>query len=1024
MDRSDPGVTPMRSPLARALGRARAGLHAAGTALRGHARSGAQPWAVASAVVALVIGLADPLLHRAEWLTFDLVMQAAARVQAARGPVQPQVIVAIDDASLQSLGRWPWPREVHARLIDRLHDAGSAAIGYDVMFSEPGTEPGDAALAAAVARHGRVVMPVSSARLGPTLDLSALLPLPALAGAAAGLGHTRLEPDADARVRRLHLEQRLGTGSWEAMPLVLARVQRASERAGRRAEDLPPWGAEPRMGTDAPWPAAVGGPGREVMLPGGQTEVRQVSAVQVLNDPQLAPALRGAVIWVGVTAQGLGHTIATPAATEGRLWSGVQWQAQVFEALQQARLIRPLDEPWCHAINLLPLLLLAGRQVACGRRCRFISPWMLPLPVLGSALALALFAVWVPAVGLSLGLALGWLLTRARDLSTARLALQRERGQADATLQAITDSVITVDTGGRVQYLNPSAERLVGCEPGVRRGQAVGDLLDWDPADARTLAQALAECLHEQRVVEVGPPLRLHGPSGLRLVRLIASPILASQRELGRHAGVAGLRWRGHDPVTGAVLALSDVTETRRAADRLQHEATHDALTGLPNRALLSERLQRAVQAAQAGGGGVALLFIDLDHFKRINDSLGHRHGDSVLKVVAERLQQCCLPHDTLARWGGDEFVALLEGVSGRDAVAARAAQMIESVKREFAIDQVEVACGCSIGIVMAPQDGTSVDSLLAMADTAMYRGKANGGKRHEFYASEMPAWTREWLALETRLRHGLDERSFVLHYQPQVDLRSGQLVGLEALLRWRQPDGELWSPARFLPATEENGLILEIGEWVIREATGQLARWRDQGLPLVPVSVNVSTRQCLDRRLVRVVADALRTSAVPAALLKLEVTESTAMADLGHLCALLGELRALGVQVAMDDFGTGFSSLSHLKNLRVDQIKIDPSFVRDISLDPNGAAIVRATIALAHGLGLPVVAEGVESREQMQFLTDHHCDIAQGYLYACAQDSHSVADLLRLSLATGIPLQTSTWRSSESMPVEAIVPA
>ncbi|MEY2655418.1 MAG: hypothetical protein RLZZ524_2446 [Pseudomonadota bacterium] len=450
--------------------------------------------------------------------------------------------------------------------------------------------------------------------------------------------------------------------------------------------------------------------------------------------------------------------------------------------------------------------------------------------------------------------------------------------------------------------------------------------------------------------------------------------------------------------------------EQQRSGLAHRRDATHDALTGLPNRALLIDRLQQALRAAQGGPRGVAVLYIDLDRFRRINDSLGPRQGDQVLRSVAARLQACLRSQDTLARWGGDEFVVLLDLAQDREVVAARAAQMIDAVTRELRVDSaeggpIEVACGCSVGIALAPQDGLAADALLAMADAAMHRAKARGGRRFEFHASGMPAWTREWLALETRLRHALSQDSFVLHYQPQVDLRSGRVVGLEALLRWRQPDGTLWRPARFLPIAEETSLILHIGEWVVREAIGQLARWRAQGLPLVPVAVNVSTRQCLDRRLVRVVAEALAAHRIAPALLKIEVTESAAIADQGQLRSLLAELRSIGVQVSMDDFGTGFSSLSHLRSFRVDQIKIDASFVRDISRDPNGAAIVRATIALAHGLGLPVVAEGVESDEQMAFLAEHDCDIAQGYLYAQALDRESIATLLHDRVADGLPM-------------------
>ncbi|MGY0194260.1 putative bifunctional diguanylate cyclase/phosphodiesterase [Leptothrix sp. BB-4] len=643
-----------------------------------------------------------------------------------------------------------------------------------------------------------------------------------------------------------------------------------------------------------------------------------------------------------------------------------------------------------------------------------------------SALTLWLGHVWIPTVGLTLGIALAAVLSRNRELRLARRALRHERSRANATLQAITDGVLTVDPSDRLRYLNPSAEKLCDQPAMQLLGHSVVRALPWQADDAQTLAEALERCRTTRRVVRVGEALRLATAAGDRRVQVVASPVFeqvgAATPVASRAAPDSRLPTDQGGRVIAVVLALSDVTDQLASAERLQRDATHDALTGLPNRALLSDRLQQAVLGANAGHRHVAILFIDLDRFKRINDSLGHRHGDEVLRTVAGRLQRCLRAHDTLARWGGDEFVVLLEDAHDREVVAARAAQMIDAVTREIRIESaetgaIEVACGCSIGIAMTPQDGQAADKLLAMADTAMYRGKARGGRRFEFYASEMPAWTREWLALETRLRHALEQNSFVLHYQPQVDLRSGQVVGLEALLRWRQPDGSLWRPARFLPVTEETSLILHIGEWVVREAIGQLARWRAQGLPLVPVSVNVSTRQCLDRRLVTVVAEALAEHRVAAGLLKIEVTESTAMADLGQLRSLLAELRAMGVQVSMDDFGTGFSSLSHLKNFRVDQIKIDPSFVRDISRDPNGAAIVRATIALAHGLGLPVVAEGVESEEQMAFLAEHDCDIAQGYLYAQAQDSLTIAALLRDRVAGGLPMSRARSLPAPSEP-------
>ena len=611
----------------------------------------------------------------------------------------------------------------------------------------------------------------------------------------------------------------------------------------------------------------------------------------------------------------------------------------------------------------------------------------------GGMPSLPSLSAWIGGTlaALAVGLSLYQRHQQARDLLLEALA------QADTTLQAVNDGVITLDARHRVRFMNPSAERLSGIDLDAALGRPVHDVLGLAPAERRRLEETLDQCLRTGAVVQMGRSLPVGPPGGARQVQCSASPVLTGLSHARHGKSNSGGAPSAGDS-TALVITLTDLTDSLLGAGHLQHEATHDPLTGLPNRALLADRFQHAIAGAQRDGSQVGLLFIDIDRFKRINDSLGHHHGDAVLQAIAQRLQAGCAPHDTVARWGGDEFVVLLEPAVNREVAAARAAQLIAAVAAEIQIDGVEIACGCSVGIVLAPQDGTRGDALIAMADAAMDRAKARGGMRFELHAAEVPGWTRAGLALETRLRHGLEDHCFELHYQPQVHVASGRAVGLEALLRWRQPDGELWAPSRFLAVTEETGLILAIGEWVVREAVAQIARWRDLGLPLLPVSVNVSARQCLDRSLVQIVASALADNAVPAALLKIEITESTAMADLGQLHSLLTDLRALGVGVAMDDFGTGYSSLAHLKRFPVDQIKIDPSFINDITHDPSGAAIVRATIALAHSLGVPVVAEGVESEEQMHFLTLHQCDIVQGYLHAMPQSAGDLAAYLRRS--------------------------
>ena len=962
-----------------------------------------RPWWLAVLVIGLLIGPGQLLLDRLDRWSWDFTGRLLHNT--AGNPVSDeQLIVAIDEVSLQALGRWPWPRSLHAELIDRIAAGGARAIGYDVPFGDAGPAVDDRRLAQSIRQSGRVLLPVVPVEGPRGQGVQAALPLPELQAVAGGIGHVDAELDADGLVRRLHLRAGLGDRCWEALPLTVWR--QADPAAARALFGAGPAG--PSAGSAANLPAGSVGctlsGGKpptwqrldERLLPPQRIELPRLSALQVLNDPQSARALAGRIVWVGVTARGLDQPVASSAALPGTTWSDVQWQAQGLHVLMHQQFVTPAGEWLTRLANLLPALLLAAwlvwRRAAPLRTGQLLL--ILPLPWLASLALLTGAQVWLPTMALTAGLLTVWLISRAADMQGARADLADAQGQADATLQAVADSVLSIDAQWRVRYLNPSAERLVGNELARVQGMHVMTLLRLAPRDSRVFEAALGTCLENQEVVHIQQPLRLDVASQPRLVRLIASPV--------RHRGQRPTQRNGEGndsaPSTRpeVVLALSDVTVEVEAGEQLRHETTHDNLTGLPNRTLLTDRLQHALTGLQRSQRSLAVMFVDLDRFKRINDSLGHRQGDAVLQEAARRLTECCRPHDTVARWGGDEFVVLLEDIPSREVVAALAGQMIDAVAAEFQLDGIAVECGCCIGIAMAPQDGRDADTLLALADTAMYRGKAHGGKRFEFYASEMPAWTREWLTIENRLRHGLEGRDFVLRYQPQVNLADGRPVGLEALLRWRQPDGDLWSPSRFISVVEETGLILSIGTWVIQEATRQLAAWREAGVPLVPVSVNVSARQCLDRHLVQVVTQALAAAQVPARLLKIEVTESTAMADLGHLTDLLTELRQIGVAVAMDDFGTGYSSLAHLKRFPIDVIKIDPTFIRDITTDANGAAIVRATIALAHGLGVPVVAEGVENTEQMRFLTEHHCDIGQGYLYAKPLSGDEVAEYLR----------------------------
>jgi diguanylate cyclase (GGDEF)-like protein len=554
-------------------------------------------------------------------------------------------------------------------------------------------------------------------------------------------------------------------------------------------------------------------------------------------------------------------------------------------------------------------------------------------------------------------------------------------------LQALTDAVLAVDPSGQVAYLNATArtwfapvdgetawpmqgsvDTSASAEALAHSGSAVPALshcLAPDSASAHLLAQTLTACRLSGAAVQASEPLRL---PDLPIDAAATASLMAAPRYLRLVASPAGADL--------TLLAFSDISDAVARRERLLHEARHDPLTGLPNRLLLAERLDDLIGRGQR----VALLLIDLDRFSRINEALGQRHGDAVLHAVAARLVEASPPGTSVGRWGGDEFVVLVDDHTPAHALRSVAERLLGAVAADQQVDGLTLQCTCSIGIASTLTDATEPEMLVAAAESGMRRAKALGGARCEWPAASRPAWTREVLVLEERLRLAIGSGGFVLHYQPQIDLKTRRPVGLEALLRWRQSNGDLWSPGRFLNVAEESGAILDIGAWVLREAASQMMIWRTQGLPPLPVSVNVSARQCRDSHLVDLVTQVLADTGLPPGLLKLEITETTAMSDVEQVRVLLGELRALGVGVSVDDFGTGYSSFAHLTRLPIDQIKIDQSFVHDVEQGPNGAAIVRATIKLAHELGVPVVAEGVESAGQMHFLASHACDIAQGY--------------------------------------------
>ena len=541
----------------------------------------------------------------------------------------------------------------------------------------------------------------------------------------------------------------------------------------------------------------------------------------------------------------------------------------------------------------------------------------------------------------------------------------------NAVMNSVADGIVLLDARGTVSWLSRSAEAIFDYPRDAAVGASVDLLLPPEAPGAGVLDRLGAAA----RAAPFEVPIRR------RSGELIPVEVEASAFEEGGRRTV--------------VLAVRDITVRQQTEETLRSLAYHDPLTGLPNRLLFHDRLSQAIERARRNRQLLTVMLVDLDRFKLINDSLGLATGDQVIKGVADRLVQALRKSDTVARLGGDEFMLLLLGTSGAEAAAKVAQKVLDCLRPPLAVDAHELTTSASVGIALFPHDGDDADGLVKNADNALSRAKEQGRDRYQFYTDDMNAAAFERLMLESRLRKALEQGELVLHYQPKVSLADGAVVGVEALLRWFHPDLGLVPPAEFIPLAEETGLIVPIGTWVLRTACAQLGRWHRSGHAGLQLAVNLSARQFQEPNLVATVAAAVREGALPAGALELELTESVIMRDAPETVRRLRELTALGIRLAIDDFGTGYSSLGYLKAFPIGALKIDRSFVRDVERDPNSAALARAIIALATSLKLKVVAEGVETREQLDLLRGFGCHEMQGYLFSRPLPAEELAGLL-----------------------------
>ena len=560
-----------------------------------------------------------------------------------------------------------------------------------------------------------------------------------------------------------------------------------------------------------------------------------------------------------------------------------------------------------------------------------------------------------------------------------------ENERAQVTLNSIGDAVLCTDSSGIVTYLNIVAENMTGWLRKEASGRPLADVFQIVDGITRRPAQnPMAMAVAQNKAV------------GLN-----ANCILI--RRDGHESAIEDSAAPIHDRnghCTGAVIVFHDVSVARSMSLQMTHSAQHDFLTELPNRMLLNDRISHAITLARRHKKKVAMLFLDLDGFKHINDSLGHPVGDKLLQSIAKRLVNCIRGTDTVSRQGGDEFIVLLSEVEHSEDAAITARRMLQSVAEAHSIGQHDLHVTSSIGVSIYPDDGLDAETLIKNADTAMYQAKENGRQSYRFFKPDMNVRAVERQSIEASLRRALERQEFSLHYQPKINLRTGEIAGAEALIRWTHPTRGVVSPAEFIPIAEDCGLILPIGKWVLREACEQARAWVDAGLSLGTIAVNISAMEFRGENFLEGVFAILKDTGLDPRSLELELTESVLMKRAESTESVLKTLRARGVQLAVDDFGTGYSSLSYLGKFPVDALKIDQSFVRQITSSPAETTIVAAIISMGRSLKLRVVAEGVETQEEMMYLQAHQCDEAQGYYFSRPVPRQQFAQLLETGIA------------------------
>lgn len=920
-----------------------------------------QPMAWRALLLLLMVWLLSffEILQRVDWILYD-----TWNLLNITAPSNEIVIVAIDEKSLQAFGPWPWSREIHAELIKRLTQAGNNTVLLDVLFAEPAVHHplADELLATAIATHGSVVLPVVPALDPVAQQLYAVEPLTAFR-LGATLGHADIELDRDGVARRVYLYAGIDIPQWPTLGLALLHktLQRGKNPVSHSITKLP-------KNTTGRWVRS-----QEIMIPyvSPPGAFQQFSYAQVFYDASLLKQLENKIILVGVTANGLGSRFATPVSSAGHQpMSGVEWHANVYEMLRHDRMVYPVSTAVASIISVGWVLVMLILTVLFSR----IFSLSLLLVMLASSLAVAgvvlgWLQLWIPPVAALLGILAIYPLWNWHRINEYVRTLFAINEYANTALESIGDGVITTDTDNRIITVNSSMEKILGVNQKLLLGRSLQKVLAFRAAGDSSALEVDKNDFISDELNEFVTQGYLETADGQnRTVRLARQPVRDEQNKLA-----------------GFVFSINDITDNLELTQKVTNLGSCDLLTGLPNRSSLLSQLNELSSAAKARGEGIIILFVALDNFKKINNALGHRAGDTLLRKVALRMQEMLNHSDYLARWSGDEFVILVSCQQVSTDTAIPLVQgLLEVIRQPFAVDDQDVFMTASIGVSFYPRNGDEGESLLEHAANAMYHSKHIGGDNFSFYSPELAVvWTRDRLTFEKELRTALNDDQLQVFYQPIVDVRQQRVLHIEALVRWVHPERGFLTPGDFIPLAEQIGVIEQLGEKVLMTAC-LAAHDLSQSLGRsIGISVNVNPRQLLFGGFVQIVSEALQQTGLPANSLILEITEDAIVNNIPLAREVLGKIKKLGVAIALDDFGTGYSSLSLLRDLPIDTLKIDRSFIHALSQNSNDFMIMQAIIGLGKNLNLAIIAEGVETKLQMQILLNHHCNLQQGYYFS-----------------------------------------